>query len=91
MACGLAIGVRCVRDHRRIRGQVFVQLVQGVDIPEIAKRSFLAPTTVQWHLANVYEKIGANGRSGLIARFFKDVVYAGIAPETPAGDALTQP
>ena len=66
-------------------------LVQGAEIAEIASRSFLAPTTVQWHLANVYEKIGANGRSGLIARFFKDVVYAGIAPETPAGDALTQP
>ncbi|MEZ4498225.1 MAG: helix-turn-helix transcriptional regulator [Thermomicrobiales bacterium] len=32
--------------------EIALLIVQGADIPEIAKRLFLAPTTVQWHLAN---------------------------------------
>jgi hypothetical protein len=48
---------------------------------------------VNWHLANIFERLGVNGRSGLMARFFMDVMYPGVDPfsETGSVEASTQP
>ncbi|MCC6705379.1 MAG: helix-turn-helix transcriptional regulator [Thermomicrobiales bacterium] len=55
-------------------------VIQGLENTQVAKRLFVSPATVNWHLSNVYEKLAVDGRSGLIARFFKDVVFPGVTP-----------
>lgn len=62
---------------------VAIQLIQGNETIEIARKLFLSPATVNWHLSNVYEKLSVDGRSGLVARFFKDVVFPGVDPFDP--------
>jgi DNA-binding CsgD family transcriptional regulator len=37
----------------------------GVSTPEIAHNLYLSPKTVEWHLANVYRKLGVRSRSEL--------------------------
>jgi len=63
--------------------EIAIRLVQGENAAEIASGLFVSAATVNWHLSNIYEKIGNDGRSGLLARFFKDVVFSGIAPIAP--------
>jgi DNA-binding CsgD family transcriptional regulator len=60
--------------------EIALLTVQGLETTEIASRCFLSIATVNWHLANIYEKVHVNGRSGLVARFFMDVVYPGVSP-----------
>jgi DNA-binding CsgD family transcriptional regulator len=59
---------------------IALDLILGKDVGCIAAEQFISPTTVNWHLSNIYEKLGAKGRSGLVARFFSEVIFPGVAP-----------
>lgn len=60
--------------------EIALQLILGKDVGVIAAEQFISPATVNWHLSNIYEKLAVNGRSGLVARFFADVIFPGLAP-----------
>lgn len=63
--------------------EIATLLVHGLDTEQIAGRTFLSPSTVDWHLWNVYEKLSVDGRSGLYARFFREM----IMPEIESNEA----
>jgi DNA-binding CsgD family transcriptional regulator len=54
--------------------------LHGLDSDQIAARVFLSPSTVDWHLWNSYEKLEVNGKSGLFARFFQELVLPAVEP-----------
>jgi DNA-binding CsgD family transcriptional regulator len=54
--------------------EIATLLVHGLDSEQIAERVFLSQSTVDWHLWNVYEKLSVDGRSGLYARFFREML-----------------
>lgn len=60
--------------------EIALLALAGHEPRDIADRAFLSVATINWHLSNIYEKTGVNGRSGLVARFFKDVVFPGVSP-----------
>jgi LuxR family maltose regulon positive regulatory protein len=43
-------------------------LAAGLTTPEIADRLILAPSTIKWHLRNIYSKLGVHRRSEAIAQ-----------------------
>ena len=43
-------------------------LAAGLTTPEIAARLILAPSTIKWHLRNIYSKLGVHRRSEAIAQ-----------------------
>lgn len=63
--------------------EIATLLIHGFDTEQIAARVFLSPSTVDWHLWNVYEKLSVDGRSGLYARFFRET----LMPEVEANEA----
>ncbi|HEX7740621.1 MAG TPA: LuxR C-terminal-related transcriptional regulator [Marmoricola sp.] len=73
-------------QRRRTRGSVAVQLTptevtvarlvrEGMSNREIATQLLVATKTVEYHLSNIYAKVGVRSRSQLIAR------YAEVAPD----------
>lgn len=60
--------------------EIALLALAGHELTTIAERAFLSVTTINWHLSNIYEKTGVNGRSGLVARFFKEVIFPGVSP-----------
>ena len=45
---------------------------EGRSTREAAEALFLSPRTVEYHLGNVYRKLGVHGRAGLAARMAAD-------------------
>jgi DNA-binding CsgD family transcriptional regulator len=54
--------------------------IHGLDSGQIAERVFLSPSTINWHLWTIYEKLDVDGRSGLYARFFRELVLPAVEP-----------
>jgi DNA-binding CsgD family transcriptional regulator len=54
--------------------------LHGLDSGQIAGRVFLSSSTVDWHLWNIYEKLDVDGKSGLYARFFREMVLPAVEP-----------
>ena len=48
--------------------EVLNLLAAGLTTPEMADRLILAPSTVKWHLKNIYSKLGVHRRSEAIAQ-----------------------
>ncbi|MER6076291.1 response regulator transcription factor, partial [Streptomyces sp. NPDC001817] len=47
--------------------QVLGMIAEGMSIPEIAKRIYLAPTTIKSHVKRIYEKLGVSNRGAVVA------------------------
>lgn len=56
------------RQEREVVGRVLL----GKSNSDIAGDLFVSETTIEWHLSNVYEKLGVRGRSELLARLFQE-------------------
>ncbi len=54
--------------------------IRGLDSSQIADQVFLGSSTVDWHLWNVYDKLEVDGKSGLYARFFRELILPGVQP-----------
>jgi DNA-binding CsgD family transcriptional regulator len=48
--------------------KVVALVTEGLTNPEIAKRLYVSPWTVQTHLKRVFKKLGVRGRAELAAR-----------------------
>lgn len=71
--------------------QVAIVVADGVTNAEAAARLFLSAKTIEFHLSNVYRKLGIRSRAELVK-----LVLAGLLPEQAtreirAGDAGTRP
>lgn len=53
-------------------------LIVGMGNREIADRLFVSENTVEWHLRHVYEKLGIQSRSQLLARLFREIHLPGV-------------
>jgi DNA-binding CsgD family transcriptional regulator len=53
-------------------------LISGAANREIAARLFVSENTVEWHLRRVYEKLGVQSRSQLLARLFRELHLPGV-------------
>ena len=56
----------------RAEHQVVVRLLGGLSNRQIAASLEVGDNTIEWHLRNVYDKLGVRGRTGLMARLFRD-------------------
>jgi DNA-binding CsgD family transcriptional regulator len=71
------------RQEREVVGRVLL----GKSNSDIAGDLYVAETTIEWHLGNVYDKLGVRGRSDLMARFFQETRLPGlIATQRAAGE-----
>ena len=57
--------------------------IRGLDSAQIADRVFLSASTVDWHLWNVYDKLEVEGKSGLYARFFREMLLPDVVHDAP--------
>ena len=70
-ACGLAPSPRKTRDYRALTPQelaVTRLVVSGMTNREVSEELMLSTKTVEFHLSNIYTKIGVRSRSELRAR-----------------------
>jgi ATP/maltotriose-dependent transcriptional regulator MalT len=70
-ACGLAPSARKTRDYTALTPQelaVTRLVVSGMTNREVAGELMLSTKTVEFHLSNIYTKLGVRGRSELRAR-----------------------
>ena len=70
-ACGLAPTARSARDHARLTPQetaVARLVVSGMSNRQVADELMLSTKTVEFHLSNVYFKLGVRSRADLRAR-----------------------
>ena len=70
---------------------VVVRLLGGLSNRQIAASLGIGDPTVEWHLRNVYDKLGVRGRTHLMARLFRDAFlpqmiagHEGDSPTFPA-------
>ncbi|WP_373044709.1 helix-turn-helix transcriptional regulator [Vulgatibacter sp.] len=61
-----------------------LRLAEGMSYREIAEDLGVSPDTVKLHLRALYQKLGVDGRDGLVAR------VAGLAPPPPLVRAITR-
>ncbi|WP_432565172.1 response regulator [Kineococcus sp. SYSU DK003] len=47
--------------------QVLTLIAEGVTVPGMARRLYLAPSTVKTHVQNLYEKLGVSDRAAAVA------------------------
>jgi DNA-binding CsgD family transcriptional regulator len=70
-ACGLAPSARKTRDYRALTPQelaVTRLVVSGMTNREVSEELMLSTKTIEFHLSNIYTKIGVRTRSELRAR-----------------------
>ena len=70
-ACGLTPSTRKTRDYRALTPQelaVTRLVVSGMTNREVSEELMLSTKTVEFHLSNIYTKIGVRSRSELRAR-----------------------
>ena len=70
-ACGLAPSARKSRDYTALTPQesaVARLVVSGMTNREVAEELMLSTKTVEFHLSNIYTKLGVRSRSELRAR-----------------------
>jgi len=51
-------------------------VVRGLSTKEISKTLFVSEYTLQDHLSNVFDKVGARGRRALVKRLYLDSLLA---------------
>ena len=53
--------------------EVMDLLCKGLNVAEIAEKMFIQPSTVSYHLLNLYRKTGVNSAKQLMALHIKDL------------------
>jgi DNA-binding CsgD family transcriptional regulator len=69
LATGATVRKRTIetRDDLTAQERQIARLARdGLSNPEIGARLFLSPRTVEWHLRNVFTKLGIQSRRGLV-------------------------
>ena len=61
--------------------EVLEQLAQGARNKEIAERLFVVPRTVEYHLANIYAKLGVSNRTEAV----REALDRGLVSQAPRG------
>lgn len=54
--------------------EILEDLLDGLNNSEIAKKRFIAITTVQTHVTNILEKLYIRDRVMLLSRVYKDII-----------------
>jgi DNA-binding CsgD family transcriptional regulator len=69
------------------QGRLVGLLIRGHSNRRIGDALTMSENTVEWHLRNVYERLGVRSRTQLLARFFRETYWPGLAAGAEGDDS----
>ncbi|MGD9891986.1 MAG: LuxR C-terminal-related transcriptional regulator [Dehalococcoidia bacterium] len=69
------------------RGRLVSLLIRGHSNRQSGDALTMSENTVEWHLRNTYERLGVRSRTQLLARFFREIYWPGLAACAEGNDS----